>query len=253
MNAQLRSFLAAVQYFTRLPVPASVGHSQQLLDDASRYFPAVGLLVGVISATALLLASFLWQPVVAAIIAVATSIWLTGAFHEDGLADATDGLGGGYGQQRILEIMRDSRIGTYGTLALVLAISLRVAVLSALPVTTACVLLIVGHAASRFAAVVLMWCLPYVREDDSKAKPLSRNLSRSGLWVAATTTVVVVGMGAVLEPALLGGIVPGVLVIFWWYRVLRRNLQGYTGDCLGAAQQLAELGLFLGMLAAWYI
>ena len=123
MNAQLRSFLAAVQYFTRLPVPASVGHSQQLLDDASRYFPAVGVLVGVISATALLLSSFLWPPVVAAIIAVAASIWLTGAFHEDGLADATDGLGGGYGQQRILEIMRDSRIGTYGTLALVLGIA----------------------------------------------------------------------------------------------------------------------------------
>ena len=80
-----------------------------------------------------------------------------------------------------------------------------------------------------------------------------RNLSRSGLWVAAITTVVVLTLGAVLEPALLGGVVPAVLVVLWWYRVLQRNLQGYTGDCLGAAQQLAELGLFLGMLAAWYI
>ena len=98
-----------------------------------------------------------------------------------------------------------------------------------------------------------MWCLPYVREDESKAKPLSRNLSRAGLWVAATTTAIVLAIGAVLEPALLGGIAPAMLVIWWWYRVLQRNLQGYTGDCLGAAQQLAELGLFLGMLAAWYI
>jgi len=252
LNKELRSFLAAVQYFTRLPVPETVGHSQQLLDDASRYFPAVGVLVGVVSATALLLASFLWPPVVAAIIAVAASIWLTGAFHEDGLADAADGLGGGYGQQRILEIMRDSRIGTYGTLTLILSITLRVAVLSVLPVTTACVLLVASHASSRYAAVALMWCLPYAREDESKAKPLSRNLSRSGLWVASTTTAFVVAIGAVLEPALLGGVLPAVILVGWWYRVLQRNLQGYTGDCLGAAQQLAELGLFLGMLAAWY-
>jgi len=251
LNGELRSFLAAVQYFTRLPVPASVGHSQQLLDDASRYFPAVGVLVGVVSATALLLASFLWPPVVAAIIAVAASIWLTGAFHEDGLADAADGLGGGFGQQRILEIMRDSRIGTYGTLTLILSITLRVAVLSALPVTTACVLLVASHASSRYAAVALMWCLPYAREDESKAKPLSRNLSRAGLWVASTTTALVVAIGAVLEPALLGGVLPAVILVGWWYRVLQRNLQGYTGDCLGAAQQLAELGLFLGMLTAW--
>ena len=251
MNGELRSFLAAVQYFTRLPVPASVGHSQQLLDDASRYFPAVGVLVGVVSATALLLASFLWPPVVAAIIAVAASIWLTGAFHEDGLADAADGLGGGFGQQHILEIMRDSRIGTYGTLTLILSITLRVAVLSALPVTTACVLLVASHASSRYAAVALMWCLPYAREDESKAKPLSRNLSRAGLWVASTTTALVVAIGAVLEPALLGGVLPAVILVGWWYRVLQRNLQGYTGDCLGAAQQLAELGLFLGMLTAW--
>jgi len=251
LNGELRSFLAAVQYFTRLPVPASVGHSQQLLDDASRYFPAVGVLVGVVSATALLLASFLWPPVVAAIIAVAASIWLTGAFHEDGLADAADGLGGGFGQQRILEIMRDSRIGTYGTLTLILSITLRVAVLTALPVTTACVLLVASHASSRYAAVALMWCLPYAREDESKAKPLSRNLSRAGLWVASTTTALVVAIGAVLEPALLGGVLPAVILVGWWYRVLQRNLQGYTGDCLGAAQQLAELGLFLGMLTAW--
>jgi len=253
MNGQLRSFLAAIQYFTRLPVPTSVGHSQQLLNDASRYFPAVGVLVGVVSATALLMASLLWPPVVVAIIAVVTSIWLTGAFHEDGLADAADGLGGGYGQQRILEIMRDSRIGTYGALALGLSLSLRVAVLSALPVKTACTLLVVGHASSRFAAVALMWSLPYVREDESKAKPLSRDLSRGGLWIAATTTAVVMAVGTALEPALLGGIAPATLVVGWWYRVLRRNLQGYTGDCLGAAQQLAELGFFLGMLAAWYI
>jgi adenosylcobinamide-GDP ribazoletransferase len=117
MSAQWRVFLAAVQYFTRLPVPASVGHSQQLLDDAARYFPAVGTLVGVASAATFFVGSLLLPPTVAALLAVGVAVWITGAFHEDGLADAIDGIGGGYERQRILEIMRDSRIGTYGAVA----------------------------------------------------------------------------------------------------------------------------------------
>lgn len=253
MSAQWRVFLAAVQYFTRLPVPASVGHSQQLLDDAARYFPAVGTLVGVASAATFFVGSLLLPPTVAALLAVSAAVWITGAFHEDGLADAIDGIGGGYERQRILEIMRDSRIGTYGAVALLLSIGLRVSILAALPVDLGCLLLIVGHTCSRHAGIVLMWLLPYVREDESRAKPLSRSLSLNAMLVASSTALAAFALGVAYDPALLGGLPLALVAQLYWYRVLRRNLQGYTGDCLGAAQQITEVSLGVGLLAAWSI
>ena len=149
--------------------------------------------------------------------------------------------------------MRDSRIGTYGAVALLLSIGLRVSVLAALPVDLGCLLLIVGHTCSRHAGIVLMWLLPYVREDESRAKPLSRSLSLNAMRVASSTALVAFALGVAYEPALLGGLALAVAAQIYWYRVLRRNLQGYTGDCLGAAQQITEVSLGVGLLAAWSI
>jgi adenosylcobinamide-GDP ribazoletransferase len=253
MTAQLRLFFAAVQYFTRLPVPASVGHSQQLLNDAARYFPAVGLLVALLVAASLWVGSLLWPPWVAAGVAVAVGIWLTGAFHEDGLADAFDGLGGGFDRERTLAIMRDSRIGTYGAVALGLTLLLRVAVLASLPVDAACVLLVVGHVVSRAASVWLMRRLPYVREDESRAKPLVQTVSRTSVGIASLLAAGAVAAGAAVQPAVLPGVLAMLPGAWFWARLLRRRLGGYTGDCLGASQQLTELLCYLGFLAAWSI
>jgi adenosylcobinamide-GDP ribazoletransferase len=240
-----------VQYFTRLPVPASVGHSQQLLNDAARYFPAVGLLVGLLVAVSLWLGMLLWPPWVAAGVAVAVGIGLTGAFHEDGLADAIDGLGGGFDRERALAIMRDSRIGTYGALALGLTVLLRVAVLANLPLEAASVLVIVGHVVSRAAPVWLMRRLPYVRDEESRAKPLVQTVSPTSLGVAALLAAAVVVAGAALQPPIVAGVLALLPGIWFWARLLQRRLGGYTGDCLGAAQQLTELLCYLGFLAAW--
>lgn len=253
MKGQVRLLLAAVQYFTRIPMPRWVGHSQQLLDDAARYFPLVGLLVALLLALTLWAGSLLWPPAVAASVTVVVGLWITGAFHEDGLADTLDGLGGAAERARALTIMRDSRIGTYGTVGLIGVLLLRVTVLASLPLVPACVLLCVGNVVSRTASVCLMGFLRYVREDDSRAKPLVQTLSRSSLAIAATSSVVVVGVAAALEPAALIGALAVAPGAWLWARLLRRRLGGYTGDCLGAVQQSTELLCYLGFAAAWSI
>lgn len=246
--------LAAVQYFTRIPVPRFVGHSQAQLNDAARYFPLVGLIVGGVIAALLFGAAQLWPYSIAVILAIAAGVLLTGAFHEDGLADAVDGLGGGFERDRRLAIMRDSRIGSYGSIALLLSFSLRFACLLAFPLAEAMALLIAAHVISRCGPVLLMRTLPYVREDDSRAKPLVTTLSRTSLIVALSTAALVgLSVAASGLPQLALGVVLAAGVLWYWRRLIRNLIGGYTGDCLGAAQQLAELSLYLGTLAAWSI
>lgn len=247
--SEVGRLLAAVQYFTRLPVPAWVGHNQNPLDDAARYLPAVGLIVGSLGAAVLAVACRLWTMPVAVVLSMMTTIALTGAFHEDGLADAVDGLGGSLDRARALEIMKDSRIGVFGAMAVILALLLKFATLSALPLRTAAWVLIAGHAVSRLGAVIIMATLPYVREsDDSRSKPLVRRLSTISLLVGCVTAAVA------LIPLQLRGIAGAISVLcvcLLWRRYLRRRLGGYTGDCLGAAQQLAEGMFYIVCAAVW--
>ena len=245
--AEVRRFLAAVQYFTRLPVPAWVGHDQTLLNDAARYFPAVGVLVGGIGAAALLSARWLWAEPVALVISMVATILVTGAFHEDGLADTVDGFGGGATAPRTLEIMKDSRIGAFGAIAIALSLLLKYAALTAIPAAEAALLLIAGHAVSRTAGVFVMIGMPYVRDaDQSRSKPLVQTIS--GVSVATAIFTSIVASIPTGPRALIGGATVVVFVV-WWRWVLRRRLRGYTGDCLGAAQQIAEICFYLACTA----
>jgi adenosylcobinamide-GDP ribazoletransferase len=244
---ELRRLLAAVQYFTRLPSPAWVGHDPTPLEDSVRYFPAVGLVVGAMAAAVLLAAHVLWPMTVAVAVSMIATILITGALHEDGLADAMDGLGGSFDRGRALEIMKDSRIGVFGAIALGLALLLKFATLSAAPVHTAALLLVAGHAASRFGVVIIMASLPYARPTaDSRSTPLAQPV--------AITSVAIAGVTAVfsLLPLRLAGVVGAVLVCITclgWRRYLQHRLGGYTGDCLGAAQQMGECVFYLACTA----
>lgn len=246
-RCELHRLLMAVQYFTRIPMPRSIGHSQQELNAATRYFPAVGLLVGASGAGICWAASFVLPVSVAVLLSMAGTILLTGAFHEDGLADAFDGLGGGYTREQSLAIMKDSRIGTCGAVALVLVLLAKFECLSAMPATTQYAAMIAGHAASRGGAVMVMAALPYLREDNaSRAKPLVQGVSWPSLAVAGFTGIVpALGL---TSAGLLGLAVAAVAVALWTAQI-RRRIVGYTGDCLGATQQLAEIGFYLGVVA----
>ena len=168
IRRELESFLAAVRFFTRLPVPAWVGHSAAGLPAAIRWFPAVGALIGSLAALVYLLAAQVWPAQVALLLSMASSIYLTGAFHEDGLSDTVDGLGGGWDKERILAIMKDSRLGNYGAIALWLALSGKFALLAAQPAALLPAILLAGHTLSRACAASLLAALDYAREAVSR-------------------------------------------------------------------------------------
>ncbi|MGE5386147.1 MAG: adenosylcobinamide-GDP ribazoletransferase [Betaproteobacteria bacterium] len=247
---ELAYFFGAVRFFTRLPVPGWVGHSAEALNRSARYFPAVGLLVGGIGAAVYVLAALFWPKTVAVLLAMAATLYATGAFHEDGLSDMADGIGGGWDKARILEIMKDSRVGNYGVVALVLALLGKFMLLVEIEAAWVPAALVAGHAVSRFASTMLLYAMDYVREDAlSKAKPLATRLSPPALAVAAGFA----GLGLFwLTPQQAAlGCALAALATLWMARLFQRWLGGYTGDCLGATQQVAELAFYLGLLARW--
>lgn len=249
IRREVEYFLGAVRFFTRLPVPAWVGHSAEALNHSARYFPAVGLLVGGIGALVYLAALQLWPQPVAVLLSMAATIYATGAFHEDGLSDATDGLGGAWEKLRILEIMKDSRVGSYGVVALWLGLSGKFVLLSQLDAALVPWALLAGHAWSRWCSTLLLATMDYVREDLlAKAKPLATRLSGPALLVAT-------GFGALAlvflpwQNMLLACLL-ALLATFWLAAKFRHWLGGYTGDCLGTVQQVSEIVFYLGLLAS---
>lgn len=257
MLQQLRLFLTAVQFFTRLPVPAWVGHSAQQLAQATRYFPLVGIVVGTLAALALWLAALCLPPALAVGLSIAVGVLVTGAFHEDGLGDFADGFGGGHSREQILAIMKDSRIGSYGAITLVLVLLLKFQALLALHdehgLMLAAAALIAAHGYSRLLAASLMLTQHYVRDDASaRAKPAAQRLDAAGIVVALLTGLAALALpwaAGTAATALLSAAATALLVRAWLGWRLQRRLGGYTGDCLGAVQQLTELAFYLGLLA----
>lgn len=240
--------LAAVGYFSRLPVPSRWLATDAGLAQAARYLPLVGVLLGGLMAAVAVVAGLVWPQSVALLLALAAGVWLTGALHEDGLADTADGLGGGWDKARILEIMKDSRLGSFGATALCFALGGRFVLLLAMPAMWLPWLLLAGAALSRACALLPMVVLDYARPDgDSKARPLAQRLSWP-VWLLAALPAV--GIAALLPlAAALAGVLGALLVSFWLIAKYRRWLGGYAGDCLGAVQQCAELAFYLGALA----
>ncbi|MCK9200753.1 MAG: adenosylcobinamide-GDP ribazoletransferase [Gallionella sp.] len=257
MLRQLHLLLTAVQFFTRLPVPAWVGHSAQQLEQAARYLPLVGMLVGAIAAAVLYLSAQALPLSLAVGLSMVASILVTGAFHEDGLSDFADGFGGGHTKEKMLAIMKDSRVGAYGAIALVLVLLLKYQALLELvgkrSLLFAAAALIAAHAVSRLMAASIMLTQRYVREDDSaRAKPAAQ-LGHASFAVALLTGIASLGLlyvaGANAATVFSAAIAALLMRAYLAWR-LQRRLGGYTGDCLGAVQQLTEIAFYLGLLAA---
>ncbi|WP_345813176.1 adenosylcobinamide-GDP ribazoletransferase [Paraburkholderia sp. PREW-6R] len=250
--AELRYFFTALGYFTRVPVPGWVGFQPHYLNAAARYFPLVGVLIGALSALVYLGALHVFPASVAVLLSMATSLLVTGAFHEDGLADCVDAFGGAYTQEDALRIMRDSRIGAFGAIALIVALALKWQTLTALPPMRAAALMVAAHAASRAVAISYLVTLDYVRAE-GKAKPVARRLSVLAWLIAALSGLPWLfwpdGFGA---PAWrFGGAMLAVLLVLRvaMGRYFVRRIGGYTGDCLGFAQQIFETAIYLVGLA----
>lgn len=256
MLQELRIFLTAVQFFTRLPVPASIGHSAEQLDQAARYLPLVGALVGGIAALVTWLGAQGLPLALAVGLGMAASILVTGAFHEDGLSDFADGMGGATSKERALAIMKDSRVGAYGVIALVLVLLLKYQALLALctrdSLLRAGAALVAAHAVSRLMALSVMATQQYVRDDaSSRVRPAAQKPGWIGLAFALLTGTAALGglfaTGARMAAILMAVAAALAMRIYLAWRMQRR-LGGYTGDCLGAVQQLSELAFYLGLL-----
>jgi adenosylcobinamide-GDP ribazoletransferase len=248
MFRQWRLFKTAVMFFTRIPVNLP-DFDESDLNRSVQYFPLVGVLVGAVAALVFCLAYWLLPIAPAVLLGMGASIYLTGAFHEDGLADAADGLGGGWHKQQVLTIMQDSRLGSYGAIALIMVLFAKFQALVELGAVWIPAVLIAGHALSRFSAVGVIYTQQYVKPE-GKSKPLATDLSAQQFWLAAFFGLLpFLALAAYTADWRFQLCLLPVVALWWWFsRLLKRRLGGYTGDCLGAMQQLTELAFYHGVL-----
>jgi adenosylcobinamide-GDP ribazoletransferase len=259
ISRELKIFFTALMFYTRIPCLKIDDYSPDDLNKATRYFPLIGWIVGGISFGVFWLSSLLFDVNISVIFSLIAGVLVTGAFHEDGLADMFDGFGGGWTKEKILEIMKDSRVGAYGAISLIFLFAIKFFALNNLLSKTEntnylliFLIFIAYHSLSRLTAINIVFTSRYSREDaGSKSKPIAK----------AHTFIEVVG-------AYFFGLLPLILLCFfsWKFsivmfplailyfftnRYFNRWIDGYTGDCLGAVEQMAECGCLLTFLALW--
>jgi adenosylcobinamide-GDP ribazoletransferase len=249
LSNRARELLLAVSFLTRLPVAAYVGNSG--LAGAAWAFPLVGAGLGFVGGLVFLLSTGLGLPsLAAALLTLGALVLATGALHEDGLADAADGLGGGRDRSHKLSIMRDSYIGTYGSLALIFFIGLKVVALAAIgddePLAVMKAMIATGTMSRAFMAV-LMTQLPPARADGLRADA-GRSRPSTGataiILALLVTGVLFVGNGwlPIVAAITAGALATGVIATLAWCQ-----LSGTTGDVLGASQQVSETAMLLAL------
>lgn len=239
------NLLAALIFFTRLPFWRLRKVPAQCFKHVVPYWPFAGWLTGGIMAGILWLTAQVLPFPVAVLLALISRLLATGALHEDGLADFFDGFGGGTSRERILAIMKDSHIGSYGVIGLILYFLLSWTLLASLPLPLACIILLTGDAWSKFTSSQLINCLPYARkEEESKAKVVYDRMSAGeflfGFVCGALPLVLFLPMRFWM--AAVCPLIALILLVV----LMKRKLQGYTGDCCGATFLLSELSFYLG-------
>lgn len=256
-------FLTALMFLTRLPVPRNIDHSEAILQKSPRYFPLVGCLVGGISAIAFGLTVSVFSLSLAILASIIAGIFTTGCFHEDGFADVCDGFGGGWTKDRILEIMKDSRLGTYGVAGLTGILATKFLLLQeifSLPdfqnrfsgqvVQWTIGLFFSAHALSRTMSVLVIQGYEYVSATDgSKSKPMASSRMHTG---ALLFTLICALLPLLLLPWYLAlSLLPMLLAAFLLARYFKKWIGGYTGDCLGAIQQVTEIVFYASVVLLW--
>ncbi len=244
--------LAAIQFLTRIPVP-SYRYRDDSLARSLKFFPFVGLLVGACAGAFDLLLSPHLSALAVATFVVALLVVLTGGFHEDALADTADGFGGGWNREQILAILRDSRIGSYGGIALVLSLIARVVLLSSLPRASVFPVLVTAHVLCRWTTLPLSYYLAAARLDEA-ANAKGLDAKGQGARVAGLTTTPTLVGGTLFSFACavllmrgqaVGAILGAILVTLLSGMYYRRRIGGVTGDCFGATNQITEIAVYL--------
>jgi adenosylcobinamide-GDP ribazoletransferase len=261
MKKQLHIFFTALMFYTRIPCPKNIDHNPDYLNKASRYFPLIGWIVGGISFLVYYLSAVLFTNEIAVILSIIAGILTTGAFHEDGFADVCDGFGGGWTKEKILLIMKDSAIGAYGATGLVLLFLLKFYVILDTLYTSennlqsaVCNLLIFlsAHSVSRLSAISIVFTHQYSRDDaSSKSKPIAQNFTWKEVVGASFFGLLPLMALSFFQWQLLLALIPVFIARFFLARYFQKWIDGYTGDCLGATQQVCEVVFYLSIIAIW--
>lgn len=250
MIREIRIFFMALMFFTRIPCPIWVDHNPVYMKESGRYFSLIGWIIGAISAGVFWVSNLLFSVEISVVLSIVASIGLTGAFHEDGLADVGDGFGGGWTKEKITMIMKDPRLGTFGVLTIMLVVLLKIFALADMPVHQIPLVILSGHVLSRSVASRMLARGNYIsNHTDSKSGTAASKLSTRSLLINF-----IIGFS--------------ILCFFknWWilltlltmfiteallYRYYKKWIGGYNGDCIGAVQQITELVFYLSVLMLW--
>jgi adenosylcobinamide-GDP ribazoletransferase len=262
MKKELHIFFTALMFYTRIPCPKNIDHHPDYLNKASRYFPLIGWIVGTISFSVYYLSASVFTSETAIILSMIAGILTTGAFHEDGFADVCDGFGGGWTKEKILVIMKDSAIGAYGAIGLVLLFLLKFRALSDVLYQSEIVnfqssiknllLFVAAHSVSRLAAVSIVFTHNYSREDaSSKSKPIAQSYTWREVLGALFFGLLPLFILSFFHWQLILALIPVFLTRFFMARYFQKWIDGYTGDCLGATQQVGEVVFYLSIIALW--
>lgn len=247
MKQEFNIFLNALMFYTRIPVPKSVIYSETALSKAFRYFPLIGIIVGAAGAGCLILANMVMPYSLSVLLAISVMVLLTGGIHEDGIADFFDGFGGGRSKESILRIMRDSHIGTYGVVTLILLIAFKYTALTAIPIERAPLVLICAHTISRVFPILMVRISSYARGDESKSQHTRQGIDTKTLVIAILFGVIPLSFMGYIFTAIYITVSAIILMLLRLY--LHRKIGGFTGDTLGALQQFTELCLYLTYLS----
>lgn len=252
LKNELILFFTALMFYTRIPIPAWVPYSEENQAKSARYFPLIGVLVGAAAGIVYWITAKIWAGSIAIILGMISAIWITGALHEDGFADMCDGFGGGWTKDRILAIMKDSQVGAFGVIGLILLLLLKFFALAELPIGSIPLAFITAHAVSRAVAITFLNTHEYARaenDDSQKVGAMVRSLRKNELAIVLVTALIALLIATTVFP--IRSIVFALfatLAIRWYFgRLFTRKIGGYTGDCLGAAQQVMEVGIYLGL------
>ncbi|MDN3671032.1 adenosylcobinamide-GDP ribazoletransferase [Echinicola jeungdonensis] len=265
MKREIQAIFTAVMFYTRIPCPSWVDHSEEYLQLSRKYFPLIGWAVGGISGLVFLVLFQVFPSELAIIFSMVTGVIMTGAFHEDGFADTMDGFGGGWTKEKILLIMKDSKLGTYGAIGLFLMLAIKFLALYALvdwvkgnAISNDFYLklwgiFIAGHTISRFVAFTFFRTHQYAKANDevgSKSKPLATSgISISDYFIGAVFGLI--PLTFLENYAVFLVLIPCFIAKWWMGSWFKKWIGGYTGDCLGAVQQVVEIIFYLSLMLVW--
>jgi len=250
MGREIRIFFTALMFYTRIPCPKWVDHNPVYMKESARYFSLIGWIVGGIGAGIFWISHLLFSVEISLVLSMASTIRTTGAFHEDGLADVCDGFGGGWTKEKILLIMKDSRLGTFGVVGLISILCLKFLALNSISVEWILITIIAGNVVSRTIGARMLYRGAYVQNNNlAKSGSAGRKLS----LISLVTNLVVASSVFLFfnDWIFILVFLPMLIVEALMFRFYKKWIGGYNGDCVGAVQQITEVVFYLSLIAIW--